>query len=447
MISIAYVPRATANDRGSWSLSRVVDTAGIGRGVPRLMSPQHPQSNAPTWIRPLSEKSFALLAALFLSLFVFVFAAGEAGAEEQQVVLPMDQWCAMPPGTAPPGVVPADTAPCPPTGLPSAVDDSPLDTSSAGITAYGVPPARPFSPPIGSVSLPAPGPAPGTELIPWQQHVLPSPGAEDIGGPRPEEPIRPHNSPTDKTADKPTDKPGTPKKFTPEEALPNPGSGANPGHPAKEATDPFVAPDSATEPKLASPALHKDGLAGLQPSSAPDNNDNNKLPAANSVPTAAERTADRTSDPIPSQVQTSGTEPSTVREVVEVVEPLVEQALTQTHTTISETVASALGTLQSWTAGWLPASEAAQSSSEGTAPDPLVPLEPLLPPMPSPGDSPFFSLPGTGQVGSGGGLGLLLLGVLASGLILLRRDGPLSWIVYELPKPTSALLLPLERPG
>ncbi len=137
-----------------------------------------------------------------------------------------------------------------------------------------------------------------------------------------------------------------------------------------------------------------------------------------------------------------------MREVVEVVEPLVEQALTQTHTTISETVASALGTLQSWTAGWLPSGVATQSSSEGTAaPDPLVPLEPLLPPMPSPGDSPFFSLPGTGQVGSGGGLGLLLLGVLASGLILLRRDGPLSWITYELPKPTSALLLPLERPG
>jgi hypothetical protein len=230
--------------------------------------------------------------------------------------------------------------------------------------------------------------------------------------------------------------------FTLEEALQKPGSDANPGPPA---TERFVAPGSATEPKI----------AGLQPSSAPDNN---KLPAANSLPTSAtppvESTgkqaptaADSTSDQIPSQVQASGTEPSTVREVVEVVEPLVEQALTQTHTTITETVVSALGALQSWTAGWLPSGEAAQSSSEGTAPDPLVPLEPLLPPMPEPGDSPFFSLPGTMQMGSGGGLGLLLLGVLASGLILLRRDGPLSWITYELPKPTSALLLPLERPG
>src|ERR671916_2266115 len=138
MINIAYVPRATAKDRGSWSLSRVVDTAGIGRGVPRLMSPQHPQSNAPMWIRPRSEKSFAVLAALFLSLFVFVFAAGEAGAEEQ-VVLPMDPWCAMPPDTAPTDTVPPGAALCPPTVLPpSAVDDS--------------------------VSLPARGTAPGTEL-------------------------------------------------------------------------------------------------------------------------------------------------------------------------------------------------------------------------------------------------------------------------------------------
>jgi hypothetical protein len=370
---------------------------------------------------------------------------------EEQVVLPMDQWCAMPPGTAPPGTVPADTAPCPPTGLPSAVDDSPLDTLPAGTTANGVPTARPFSPPIGSVSLPAPG-TPGTELTPWQQqHVLPSPGAEDIGGPRPE-PILPHNSPTDRPTDKLTDKPGTPNKFTPEEALPKPGSDANPGPPASDAAERFITPDSATEPKLASPALQKDGPAGLQPSSAPDHN---KLPTANSLPTSstppvestgkqASTAADRTSDPIPSQAQASGTEQSTVREVVEVVEPLVQQALTQTHTTISETVASALGTLESWTSGWLPSGEAAQSSSEGTAP---APLDPLLPPMPSPADSPFFSLPGTMQVGSGGGLGLLLLGVLASALILLRRDGPLSWITYELPKPTSALLLPLERPG
>jgi hypothetical protein len=56
-------------------------------------------------------------------------------------------------------------------------------------------------------------------------------------------------------------------------------------------------------------------------------------------------------------------------------------------------------------------------------------------------------LAGVGQVGPGGGLGLLLLGVLVSVLILLRQEGPLSWISGESPKPTSALLMPLERPG
>ena len=420
------------------------------------MDPHPPQSNAAMWIRPRSEKSLALLAALFLSLFVFVFAAGEAEAEEQ-MVLPMDQWwCATPPGTAPTGAAPPGAAPCPPTVLPSAVDDSPLDTSPAGTTANGMPPARPFPPPIGSVSLPAPG---GTEPTPWQQQdALPSRGA-DIGDPRPE-PIRPHLSPPPETestpsdrhgpATLPTDKPGT-QKIPPEEALSMPGS--------------------ATEPKPAAPAFRKDGPAGSEPSSAPafaPDNPDNKLPTANSVPSSspsppvgsvgkqAPSAADRASDPTPEPKKGSGAEHSTVRQVVEplvqqaqVVEPLVQQALTQSHTTVSETVASvvasALGTLQSWTAGWLPSGEAAQSSSEGTAPDPLVPL---LPPLPSPsGDSPFFSLPGTMQVGSGGGLGLLLLGVLASGLILLRRDGPLSWISYEPPKLTSALLLPLERPG
>ena len=448
--------------------------------MPRLLNPQRPQSNAAMWIRPRSEKSFALLAALFLSLFVFVYAAGEAEAEEQ-VVLPTTPWCAMPTGTAPidtapAGTVPPGTVPCPPTVLPSAVDDSPLDTSPAGTTANGMPPARPFPPPMGSVSLPAPG-APGTELTPWhQQHALPSPGADDIGGPRPE-PLRPHlspppegvSTPSDRhgpatlPTDIPADKPGTPKKFTLDEALLMPGSGVKPGFPA---TEDFVAPGSATEPRLASPALRKDGPgpAGLEPSSAPDHDRlNNKLPTAKSVPTSpspptgssgkqAPSAAERASSPMPEPRRGSGAERSTVREVVEplvqqaqVIEPLVQQALMQTHTTLSETVASALGTLESWAAGWLPSGEAAQSSSEGTAPDPLVPL---VPPMPSPlGDSPFFSLPGTMQVGSGGGLGLLLLGVLASGLILLRRDGPLSWITYELPKPTSALLLPLERPG
>ena len=410
-------------------------------------------------IRPRSEKSLAVLAALFLSLFVLVIAAGEARAEEQGVLpgTQWPQWCAAspgttPPGAAPPGVAPPGTAPCPPTVRPLAVDTSPLYNPPAGSTANGPPPARPFPTPPGSLPLPAPG----SEAPPWQ-HALPSPGAE--GGLGPEPPIPPQSPPPEDgptppygrgSATAPTDQPRP--KILPEGALTTPGS--------------------ATEPKPVSSAPRTDGPVGSQPGSQPSSA-SDKLPAAKGVPTsspsppvgsagkqapsAAPSTAEHTLDPAPSTVRDSEAAPWAVRRVVEPLVPqalpnlaaasrsVVHEALTQTHKTVSETVAGTLGTLESWTARWLPSGGAAQSSSEGTAPDPL---DPLLPPMPPPtGDSPFFSLPGTGQVAFGGGVGLLLLGVLASVLILRRRDGPLAWISCEPPKLTSALLVPLERPG
>jgi hypothetical protein len=92
-----------------------------------------------------------------------------------------------------------------------------------------------------------------------------------------------------------------------------------------------------------------------------------------------------------------------------------------------------------------PTSTETGSSPKGT-PQPFPPLTP-----PADGSS-FLSLSGAGQIGSGGGAGaagapLVLLCVLASGLIVLRRDGRLSRAFCELPKPSSALLMPLERPG
>src|SRR5215216_3865654 len=51
------------------------------------------------WIRARSAKSLGLLVALFVSLFVFVIAAGEARAEEQGGLpgTQWPQWCAAPP--------------------------------------------------------------------------------------------------------------------------------------------------------------------------------------------------------------------------------------------------------------------------------------------------------------------------------------------------------------
>ena len=84
-----------------------------------------------------------------------------------------------------------------------------------------------------------------------------------------------------------------------------------------------------------------------------------------------------------------------------------------------------------------PPGEAEETSQEAPPP-------PLPSPAPLGGSS--FSLSGAGQIGTGGVVPLLM-GILAAGLILLRPTGRLSWASCELPKPSSALLLPLERPG
>jgi len=92
-------------------------------------------------------------------------------------------------------------------------------------------------------------------------------------------------------------------------------------------------------------------------------------------------------------------------------------------------------------------SPATSLSGGGDAPEstPQHERRPSSPLAPLGGSS--FSLSG-GQAVPGGGLTPLLVCVLASGLVLLRRDGLLfRWAPYEPPKLSSALLLPLERPG
>jgi type II secretory pathway component PulM len=89
-----------------------------------------------------------------------------------------------------------------------------------------------------------------------------------------------------------------------------------------------------------------------------------------------------------------------------------------------------------------PSSSGSGDASEGSPQQEWPPPSPLAPLWGS-----SFSLSG-GQAGPGGGLTPLLVCVLASGLVLLRRDGLLFRLApYEPPKPSSALLLPLERPG
>jgi hypothetical protein len=83
-------------------------------------------------------------------------------------------------------------------------------------------------------------------------------------------------------------------------------------------------------------------------------------------------------------------------------------------------------------------SEGATESSEDAPPPP---------PSPAPLGGSYFSPSIGGQVSPGGVVPLLIC-VLVAGLVLLRPlAGRLSWASCELPKPSSVLLMPLERPG
>ncbi len=93
----------------------------------------------------------------------------------------------------------------------------------------------------------------------------------------------------------------------------------------------------------------------------------------------------------------------------------------------------------------VPGGEApAEPASGGGAKEPS---EDTPPPSPAPLGGSYFSPSVGGQVGPGGVVPLLIC-VLAAGLILLRPlVGRLSWASCELPKPSSVLLGPRERPG
>jgi hypothetical protein len=131
-------------------------------------------------------------------------------------------------------------------------------------------------------------------------------------------------------------------------------------------------------------------------------------------------------------------------------------------TTAAGAVGSALGTVRSAAAsvatevwGSLVGGSAGTSSTDATngtqeEPSEGTPQQPAPPLVPPSGGGSFSPFTGGGHLGatSGWGFAPLLVGILALLVtILLRRDFRTYLISYEVPKPSSALLLPLERPG
>ena len=97
--------------------------------------------------------------------------------------------------------------------------------------------------------------------------------------------------------------------------------------------------------------------------------------------------------------------------------------------------------------GGLMAGDFAPPANEAAGPSNGTPHKPSAPSEPPAGSDSFF-LAGGAQAGSGGGIApLLLLGVLVSSVIVLRRYGKLSVAFCEVPRLSSALLVPPERPG
>ena len=148
----------------------------------------------------------------------------------------------------------------------------------------------------------------------------------------------------------------------------------------------------------------------------------------------------------PSYYSTSGIAPSSA-----VVQPLTwtlnnDVIGTNTSATVSA-VAGVLGTVEDWLSEAPSSAEDSSSSSQGTWPAPSAPVSPE---QQQPLGSSYIGLSsGMGQASSAGGLGTtLLLGVLfVASTLLLRRDFGTYLVSMELPKPSSALLSPLERPG
>jgi hypothetical protein len=110
-------------------------------------------------------------------------------------------------------------------------------------------------------------------------------------------------------------------------------------------------------------------------------------------------------------------------------------------------VAGVWGTVGNWLTEEATSSTEDSSASQGTGPAPLAPVRPEEDQQPM-GIMFMWLSSGMGQTGLGGLGNTLLLGVLlVASIVLLRRDFRTYLVSIELPKPSSALLSPLERPG
>jgi hypothetical protein len=402
---------------------------------------------------PRNLKSLALLAVLILCLFAFTLVSiGEAQAEER-----LSQTAQRPTANGEaerPAILDgkgADQAAL----QRSLVETSLLETESIETTmADASPPGQSLSSPVGSAP-----PASKSEPTPQQYAVVIRNGeiveSDPDLVPAPQE-AQP--APALRLSDRPSL--GKQAEVEPNKPAPAPGSAAPEPYSGSSETEVPAASLSGYVPPPVPSLSEGEGVPAGSPAPYPFEEDPDGGIASPSpraliesveqqAPSAAERIAgpapSRTADQtIPPPAQQDAQQALPVSSAVEAASSgAVQATLTQTLTTVTDAAASVLETLGSWTNYYSPSGDTTESPSEGTI------SELLAPQLPSPfeGSSVSSSHSGvSGQAGPWGGF-IVLLGVLVSRLVLLLRDSLLCWAAWKQPKPSSALLLPLERPG
>jgi hypothetical protein len=416
----------------------------------------------------------ALFVALILSSGAFVLLSGEAWAQQQQPTAPHQP----PPPQQPPEMPKQQMVPT--SGM-SGMEEYPAEAVK-GVAepvdqeaTLAVPPAVTSLPtklppkPVGSASEPTPKPAlekttntplSGDPKKPTTEKTV----ATKPGDALPEEEslarvlVRPVLEP-ERVPGGPDPAPPTPAPISASASKPPPETTPEPFAP--EQSDPLLAPDQGERPA----ASRGVGPAALLPGEEEHLFSGSMPPPEGDTP--ADDSAAAPIGPIlaPSSYPPTGVSVWAVEEEVGGGLSRVSSSFETAANAVSDTVGSAMKAARSATTSaaaqvlqTLANGAAPESSSDvaqgsraqeegrgGTTQPPSQPPAPLVPPV---GDGLLYSSSGTGQAGPASGFVVLLLGVLASGLALLVwRGGSRSLASWEVPKPTSALLLPLERPG
>ena len=414
------------------------------------------------------RKRLALFVALVLCLFAFVLAAGEAWAADQpskttqpgtvESTTTINGKVAEPgPEAKPPPVV------TPPVEKPAAEDPAPLpprnetqpskETSPLPPRKETQPAEEPSPPPIDpapsmpepEVSAPQPAPRPAPQRFAVKTDgeavesapVLTYHSASDFG-----RVLAPKPMPNDSPEVKPDVIDPAPAPAAPAAAA------AGDGYASGPAPDPVLVPvpgpAAASEQVL--PAAS--GLAGLvrglvaepaapwrdgDPHGVPPRTPANPTVVAGLTPSTPVQT-------VPASVRGALHLPSSVGTTAASAVGTVQSAAAS----VASATAEVLGTLTGGLTEPSAAGTQEDQPSEGT-PEPAPPLAP-----PTGGGGSFSPFTGGGQLGgTGGGSTPLLVGILAllATSLLSRRDFSTYLISCEMPKPSSALLMPLERPG